>query len=114
MKKFCILRSCLMALVLSSPLVVWPQTVTMLVSTAAGSSPDMAARRLGQRANSVLGEDWVVSNLLGGSGVRARSTFDERSARDTVLVVPDEKVTESTLSGLTRAATLMTAPSAPA
>ena len=46
----------LIALALSSPLVVWPQTVTMLVSTAVGSSPDMVARRLGERAYSVLGE----------------------------------------------------------
>lgn len=91
-----------------APVVVWAQTVTMVVGTAAGSSSDMAARRMGAQAANVLGESWVVSNVVGGGGVHARRGFDMRPAQETLLVLSDVAADGGALQGLSPVATILT------
>lgn len=97
-----------LALVLLIPVVAWSQAVTMVVSSPAGGSVDVAARRLASRATAALGEEWVVSNAPGALGGVARSMFDRSAASETVLILPDATVVASATQGLTQAATIVT------
>src|SRR5436309_8518415 len=69
LKLFHLLASCLLALAATTALAQYPsRPIKVIVLTAAGGAPDIAARVVGQKLSEFLGQAVVVDNHAGSNG----------------------------------------------